>query len=212
MTLALFSIVRLLPLLLAATLATAGCSLGGRTLGRYYDDHAITRGVRHNLKTPGLSGVTVDTYAGTVYLTGTVQTEQQKSLAEIAARQMEGVEQVINDLRVRNDQAPSALPTVRTRNPLLDRLPGIVRVDPPPPDDPRGPSLAYDAAGRLVASVYTVPVRLLGQRPFEPAGTIRQPIDHVSIYPVGPAADRPDLECQVVLWHVSAADAALLRK
>lgn len=199
-------------MLLAATLATAGCSLGGRTLGRYYDDHAITRGVRHNLKAPGLSGVTVDTYEGTVYLTGTVATEQQKSEAEIAARHMEGVEQVINDLRVANDQGPSALPTVRTRNPLLDRLPGIVRIDPPPPDDPRGPALAYDAAGRLVASVYTVPIRLLGQRPFEPRGATRQPIDHVSIYPVSAAADRPDIECQVVLWHVSAADAALLRK
>jgi hypothetical protein len=38
-----------------------------------------------------------------------------------------------------------------------------------------------------------------------------RPIDHVSIFPVATAPDRPEAQYYVVLWHVSATEAAALR-
>ena len=52
-----------------------------------------------------LPRVKIDTYEGTVYLSGEVETAAQKAEAEAAARRVEGVEQVINDLHVRTDAA-----------------------------------------------------------------------------------------------------------
>jgi BON domain len=200
--------------LLVLSLVLPGCALNGRSLGGYIDDHAITGGVKQNMSTfrqPALARVAVDTFEGTVYLTGTVETPEQKSDAEIAARKMNGVEQVINDLRVRSAVAPAAMIGARAVNPVLERLPGIARVDPPPPDDTRGPALAYDSTGRLVATVYTLPMRQLGQNGFDGRRATTRPIDHVSIFPVTPRADLPESECQLVLWHVSAKEAALFR-
>jgi hypothetical protein len=205
---------RLLPVLLAVTLAASGCSLAGRTFGRYVDDKVIAGGVKVRLiadRVPSLSRVTVDVFEGTVYLTGGVDTPAQKSDAEIAAWKIEGVEQVVNDLRVTRDSAPSAAVAGTTRSPLLEHLPRAARIDPPPPGDPRGPSLVYDAAGHLVATVYTVPLQKLGQRGFNDWRAASRPIDHVSIYPVGAQDDMPEAQCHVVLWHVSQTEAALLR-
>jgi hypothetical protein len=204
---------RLLPLFLAVTLAASGCSLAGRSFGRYIDDKAIAGGVKLRLiadRVPALSRVTVDVFEGTVYLSGSVDAPEQKSDAEIAAWKMEGVEQVVNDLRVIRDSMPSAAVASQARSPLLEHLPGVARIDPPPPGDPRGPSLVYDAAGRLVATVYTVPLQRLGQRGFNDWRASSRPIDHVSIYPVGAQADVPEAQCHLVLWHVSQTEAALL--
>ena len=206
---------RLLPLLLAVTIAASGCSLAGRSFGRYVDDKVIAGGVKVRLiadRVPTLSRVTVDVFEGTVYLSGSVDSPEQKSDAEIAAWKIDGVEQVINDLRVTRDSTPSAaVASEPPRSRLLEHLPGAARIDPPAPGDPRGPSLVYDAAGRLVATVYTVPLQKLGQRGFNDWRASSHPIDHVSIYPVGAHADLPEAQCHIVLWHVSQRDAALFK-
>src|SRR5438105_5001586 len=78
-----------------------GCSLAARTFGRYYDDKVISGSVKHGLVVEhgrSLPTVSVDTYEGTVYLSGDVETSGQKAEAEAAAWRVEGVEQVINDL------------------------------------------------------------------------------------------------------------------
>jgi hyperosmotically inducible periplasmic protein len=205
---------RVLPAIVLLSLVVSGCALNGRSLGQYADDRAISRGVRHNMtvfRQTALAGVTVDTFDGTVYLTGNVETPEQKSDAEIAAWKMAGVEQVINDLRVRSTPAPGTVTVDGVRNPVFERLPGIARVDPPPPDDPKGPSLAYDGTGRLVATVYTLPLRQIGLAGIDGLRATTRPIDHVSIFPVPPRTDLPESEFQLVLWHVSPKEAALLR-
>src|SRR5690242_4412316 len=95
---------RLAALLVLAITMLAGCSLAGRTFGTYVDDKVITGSVRRGIAGQhwrSFRGVTVDTYEHTVYLSGEVDTAEQKAAAEDAAWRADGVEQVINDLRVR---------------------------------------------------------------------------------------------------------------
>src|SRR5205807_287462 len=73
-----------------------GCSLAARTFGRYYDDKVISGSVKHGFVAEqgrSLPSVSVDTYEGTVYLSGDVETSGQKAEAEAAAWRVEGLEQ-----------------------------------------------------------------------------------------------------------------------
>ena len=88
---------------------------------------------------------------------------------------------------------------------LLDRLPGIARLD---AGLPGAPGAAFDGSGRLVATVYTLSMREIAQEGFQGMHTAGRPIDHVSIVPIATAADRPEAQYHVVLWHVSATKAA----
>jgi hypothetical protein len=194
---------------LLCLLSASGCALAGRTFGRYVDDKALTGAVKLRLaaqQPATVARINVDTYEGIVYLSGTSESEEQKSYAEIAARRVEGVQQVVNDLQVRGS-APAASPAM-TGHGLMERLPGIARLDAALPGTP---GAAYDHSGRLVATVYTVSMRELVQDGFQSMRTTGRPIDHVSIFPIATAADRPELQYHLVLWHVSATDAATLR-
>src|SRR5262245_32890644 len=109
-----------------------GCALAGRTLAGYVDDKTVKGGVRMRLAAAHLSHlkrVKVDVYNGVVYLSGTVDTELEKSDADIAAWETAGVEQVVNDVVVRRrpGEAVSALPDLRSRNPLLERFAWVTR-------------------------------------------------------------------------------------
>jgi hypothetical protein len=186
-----------------------GCSLAGRTFGRYYDDKVISGSVKHGLvveRGRSLPSVSVDTYEGTVYLSGDVETSAQKVEAEAAAWRVEGVEQVINDLRVRSDFAVSALPRMEP-SPLQARLPGL-RVDPALPGSP---ALAYDRAGTIVATIYVRTLREVGAKGFDHIGPAVQPITYVSLYPVAASSGQPEALVTIVLWHVSPAAAAALK-
>jgi hypothetical protein len=199
--------------LLVAT--STGCSLAGRTFGTYVDDQSVTATVKMSLarKEPRtVTRVNVDTFQGTVYLSGDVGNAIQKSDAEIAAWRVDGVTQVVNDLTVRGERAGaqtvSASPSMRPSSPLLDRIPGIARMDPPLAD---GSALAYDGAGAIVATVYRRPSKDVAQNGFEAAGPTVRPIDHVSVYGVAAEAGLPEAQMYIVFWHVSAAAAAALR-
>ena len=205
---------RVVSLLLIVLVASTGCSLAGRTFGTYVDDKALTAAVKMALarKEPRmLLQVNVDTFEGTVYLTGEVPSALQKSDAEIAAWEIEGVAQVVNDLTVRGTRTAgtvSASPLMRPASPLLDRLPGIARVD---PASPGAGALAYDKAGVVVATVYARPIRDVAQTGFEAVPPTARAIDHVSVYSVPAAAGAPEALMYIVFWHISAADAAALR-
>lgn len=198
-------------LLLCVVAASSGCALAGRTFGAYVDDATVTAAVKMGLarRDPRtLTRVNVDTFGGTVYLSGEVQTAIQKSDAEIAAWQVKGVTQVVNDLAVRAVPAASASPTMSPPSPLLARIPGIARLDPAPPG---AGALAYDAGGSIVATVYVRPVRELAQSGFEALGPTARPIDHVSLYGMPPEAGMPEAQMYIVFWHVSTEDAEALR-
>jgi BON domain len=150
--------------------------------------------------------VDVDVVESTVYLTGRVDTEGEKIFAEAAAWRVDGVRQVVNDLQVAEDAAVAALPAASVRHPVLEHLPGVARIE----QVPGGPAAVYDARGRLVATVYIVPVRELTGRGLE---GLRAPqaINHVAIYLAGSHPDVPLPHYHVVLWHVSQSEAAALR-
>lgn len=196
---------------LLCLLSVSGCSLAGRTFGRYVDDNALTGAVKLRLAAQQpltMARISVDTYEGIVYLSGKAQSEEQKWSAEIAAWRVDGVQQVVNDLQVRGTVAPAAAAPPMSDRVLVERLPGIVRVD---AGAPGAPGTAYDGSGRLVATVYTLSMRELAQEGVQGMRTTGRPIDHVSIFPLATAADRPEAQYQVVLWHVSATEAAALR-
>jgi hypothetical protein len=206
------SALRLLAITLLVLPAVGGCALGGRSWGGYFDDKALTGAVKTRLAfavPKSLTHVNVDAFEGTVYLTGEVDTPQQKSDAEIAAWKIQDVQQVVNDLRVRGKRAVSASPPIAdVPAPLQERLPGIVRLD---PASPGGPALAYDGSGALVATVYVRSLREVVTNGIDSIDAPVKPIDHVSIYPVLPGGAQPEALVQIVLWHVSRAAAAALR-
>jgi hyperosmotically inducible protein len=83
---------------------TAGCtSMTGKTAGQNVDDASITASVKTKLaaeKPATLTKVDVDTNKGTVYLTGNVETPAIKERATELARQVSGVREVVNNLKV----------------------------------------------------------------------------------------------------------------
>lgn len=195
---------------LTAALVLSGCALAGRSVGRYVDDTALTGGVKMRLAAAHVSHlkrVNVDVYDGVVYLSGVVDTALEKSDAEIAAWEATGVEQVVNDLVVRERaaEAVSALPNLHPRNPLAERFAWITRVETPTPG---GPDLAYDASGQLVATIYTVSARGLVNAGVATLPAGGRPVDRVAIYALPAREDLPEPLYSVVLWHVPERAAA----
>jgi hyperosmotically inducible periplasmic protein len=89
---------------LAVMVMLSACqSMTGNTLGRNIDDSAITASVKAKLAAEKISTVTridVDTNQGVVALNGTVQSAEMRARAEQLARDVKGVRDVINNLRV----------------------------------------------------------------------------------------------------------------
>lgn len=83
-----------------------GCqAMTGETMGQNTDDGTLTSYVKTQLasdKLVTLSRVGVETNNGIVYLTGEVQTAEQKSRIGSIASQVKGVKQVVNNLQVIN--------------------------------------------------------------------------------------------------------------
>ena len=83
---------------------TFGCQSNSQTTGHYIDDTAITTAVKTHLATDGplktMTQISVKTVENTVYLTGVAPTLQAKNRAEEIARQVEGVQTVVNNITV----------------------------------------------------------------------------------------------------------------
>lgn len=81
-----------------------GCqAMTGQTMGETIDDSYITGAVKTQLasdKMVSLTRVEVETNNGVVYLTGQVQTAEQKSHVGSLASQVGGVKKVVNNLQV----------------------------------------------------------------------------------------------------------------
>lgn len=84
-----------------------GCqALTGRTMGENIDDSYITTAVKSKLasdKLVSLTRVEVETNNGIVYLTGQVETAEQRSHIGSLTSQVEGVKKVVNNLQVRKN-------------------------------------------------------------------------------------------------------------
>ena len=92
---------------LALLFFMTGCqAMTGATLGENIDDGNLTSSVKTKLasdKLVSLTRVGVETNNGIVYLTGEVETAEQKSRSGSLAFEVKGVKQVVNNLQVRKN-------------------------------------------------------------------------------------------------------------
>jgi hyperosmotically inducible protein len=97
----------MLTVTLALLFFMTGCqALTGQTMGETVDDSYITGSVKTKLasdKLVSLTRVEVETNNGIVYLTGQVETAEQRSHIGSLASQVKGVKQVVNNLQVRKN-------------------------------------------------------------------------------------------------------------
>jgi hyperosmotically inducible protein len=97
----LFRSLLVLSLLVAVS---SGCtSMTGKSAGENVDDATITASVKGKLageKMSTLTKIDVDTNKGTVYLTGNVENEALKTRVTQLAREVSGVHDVVNNLKV----------------------------------------------------------------------------------------------------------------
>ena len=96
---------------------------------------------------------------------------------------------------------------------LPDFLPGIGDLYVDPATLPAGPFLAYDHNGKIVSTIYMVPIEdLQAKKPFDNLAAVGGAVDHTDIYLNAghPGVEKPHVH--VVLWHVPAADEASVAK
>jgi hypothetical protein len=192
---------RTVALLVALALGASGCTaMTGRPFVQWTDDKAITASVKARLievNFRNLSRINVDTHDSVVYLSGSTRTVEGKARAEAAARSVEGVRHVVSNLIAREaagGAAVSALPAAVAvaARPIPSVLVGVTRLE--------GPS-AFDDTGRLVATVYAVPMADLAHTDHERFGA-PQPVDHVTVHAMAANAQVPTPHYLLVLWHV----------
>lgn len=97
--------------------------------------------------------------------------------------------------------------------PLPDFLPGLGTLYVDPASLPAGPFLAYDHQGKLVSSIYMIPLSdMNAQKSFSDLKVAQERVDHVDIvYNAGhPGVAVPHYH--IIVWYVSQADAAKLAK
>ena len=96
---------------------------------------------------------------------------------------------------------------------LPDFLPGLGTLYVDPKTLPEGPFLAYDHKGRLVSTIYMIPLKdMQDQKAFARLAAPGGRVDHVSIYYNAGHPGVPDPHYHIVLWHVSPAQEALVAK
>jgi len=96
---------------------------------------------------------------------------------------------------------------------LPDFLPHLGQLYVDPKTLPAGPFLAYDHKGRLVSTIYMIPLKTLNEhKMFDNLTAPGGKVDHVDLYfnAGHPGVEEPHYH--VVLWHVSKPDEARVAK
>ena len=96
---------------------------------------------------------------------------------------------------------------------LPDFLPGMGQLFGDPKTLPAGPFLAYDHKGKLVSTIYMIPLEdLQAKKNFDSLAAPGGKVDHVDIYYNAghPGVEKP--HAHVVLWHVSKKEESLVAK
>jgi hyperosmotically inducible periplasmic protein len=220
---------RLVAAVVALVVLCGGCrTFTGRSVGRWVDDRSITTSVKRSVAAMRLGAgnhVQVDTYEGVVYLSGVVESDDVKRRVEVAARRVDEVEQVVPNLQIRrspsdglaslatdgNDHPRRVSVSGHSLEPIAELFPGFARIEGDPVARSRGPFVAYDQSGHAVATIYEISMREMAEAGVDGLEAKGRPIDHVTIYPVSATAELPDAQYHVVLWHVTASEAAALR-
>jgi hypothetical protein len=112
-------------------------------------------------------------------------------------------------------QAPPAAPYKKVSElvKLPDFLPGLGTLYVDPKTLPAGPFLAYDRQGKLVSTVYMIPIKdINAQKKIDNLKAPGGNVDHVDLYfnAGHPGVEEPHYH--VVLWHVSTQNESLVAK
>ena len=95
---------------------------------------------------------------------------------------------------------------------LPDFLPGMGTLYVDPKTLPAGPFLAYDREGKLVSSIYMIPLKdLEAHKAFNNLGVAKEKVDHVDFYYNAGHPGVAEPHYHVVVWYVSPAKAASLK-
>ncbi len=98
-------LVRIIAFALAALIAGCAATAQDRSTGQWVDDAALTAKVKTAIATDAgaktAAAVNVETYRGVVQLTGFVDSEDQVTRAVSAAKKVQGVRSVKNDIRLK---------------------------------------------------------------------------------------------------------------
>ncbi|HZS32831.1 MAG TPA: DUF5602 domain-containing protein [Methylomirabilota bacterium] len=96
--------------------------------------------------------------------------------------------------------------------PLPDYLPGIGTLYVDPKTLPVGPFLAYDREGKLVSTIYMVPLKdLEAKKAFDDLAAAQEKVDHVDLYFNAGHPGVAEPHYHVVVWYVSRERAASLK-
>jgi len=101
--------VRALLLALAVALAAAGCGMSSESKrdGEFTDDAALSAKVKSAIATDvgarTAAAINIETYRGVVQLTGFVGSRDQAQRAEDAAKKVDCLRSVKNDVRIKSD-------------------------------------------------------------------------------------------------------------
>ena len=96
---------------------------------------------------------------------------------------------------------------------LPDFLPGLGTLYVNPSTLPEGPFLAYDHAGKLVSTIYMIPLKDLdAQKSLADLAAPGGKVDHVSISYNAGHPGVPDPHYHIILWHTPKAEEQLVAK
>lgn len=112
-------------------------------------------------------------------------------------------------------QAPPPEPykKVSTLVKLPDFIPGLGTLYVNPSTLPAGPFLAYDHQGKLVSTIYMIPMKdISAEKKFSELAAPGGRVDHVSLYFNAGHPGVPEPHYHIVLWHVSQQQESLVDK
>jgi hypothetical protein len=107
---------------------------------------------------------------------------------------------------------PANYKKVSTLVALPDFVPGLGTLYVDPTTLPAGPFLAYDKQGKLVSSVYMIPVKdITAHKAFNNLTAAQEKVDHVDMYYNAGHPGVAEPHYHVVIWYVSPQQAGALK-
>ena len=107
---------------------------------------------------------------------------------------------------------PANYKKVSTLVALPDFVPGLGTLYVDPAALPAGPFLAYDKQGKLVSSVYMIPIKdITAHKAFNNLAVANEKVDHVDMYYNAGHPGVAEPHYHVVVWYVSPEQAAALK-
>ena len=107
---------------------------------------------------------------------------------------------------------PSNYKKVSTLVSLPDFVPGLGTLYVDPATLPAGPFLAYDKQGKLVSSVYMIPIKdITTHKAFNNLAVAKEKVDHVDMYYNAGHPGVAEPHYHMVIWYVSPQQAEALK-